>query len=77
MSLGVISIFPIKSMHDGTRDQVCNLCGKAFIHPWTLKLHISSIHEGIKNHKCKICDKSFALKAKMKRHMKTVHRGAE
>ena len=55
------------------KNQICNICGKAFNSKYYLRTHISSVHEGIKNHKCDLCNKEFSLSCTLKKHIRIVH----
>ena len=53
--------------------KICQHCGKEFLAPYRLKLHIQTVHEGRKDHKCDQCGKMFSQNYKLKNHVQTVH----
>ncbi|XP_053695923.1 zinc finger protein 62-like [Sabethes cyaneus] len=54
-------------IHIGKRSHKCNICGKAFLRPTTLKYHLR-LH-GDKIHKCHLCDKKYSVLNYLNRHL--------
>ncbi|EAT39684.1 AAEL008535-PA [Aedes aegypti] len=52
---------------------VCDLCGKEYSRPVTLKEHIANAHTGKPLYQCQFCDKSFFSNATMYAHRKKDH----
>ena len=70
-------IVHIRKVHNikkkiGEKNEICNVCNKAFNRKSRLKLHIESVHEnkrGEKTNICHICTKAFAETTKLKLHI--------
>ncbi|XP_076080826.1 uncharacterized protein LOC143051782 [Mytilus galloprovincialis] len=60
-------------MHTGGNNRTCEICGKNFTVPFSLKRHLM-IHMGIKPHKCNECGKRFTEKQHLESHQR-VHTG--
>ena len=66
------------AIHDEKKVVSCDICGKTFSRPDSLKIHIRAVHEEIKNlknHKCESCDKCFSTLSKLLSHIKVIHEG--
>ena len=61
-----------KQMGHTKKQLVCNVCGKKFVHPRILSLHIKKSH-GEQRVLCSVCKKPFANGECLKEHMK-VHK---
>ena len=74
-------IIHIRKVHNikkktGEKNEICNVCNKAFNRKSRLKLHIESVHEnkrGEKTNICHNCNKAFAETTKLKLHIESVH----
>ena len=62
-------------LHEGVKNNKCELCDKSFSRAGDLKRHINCVHEGLKNHKCDLCDKAFSQPWTLKKHVNSVHEG--
>ena len=51
----------------------CEKCGKDYIYPGCLKVHICQ--NNVRNHKCETCDKAFSQMSHLNDHIKVVHEG--
>ena len=60
-------------MHTGGNNRTCEICGKNFTVPFSLKRHLM-IHMGIKPHRCNECGKRFTEKQHLESHQR-VHTG--
>lgn len=56
--------------HTGERKHVCEVCNKAFLRPFNLKVHMKT-HTGEKPFSCEVCPKKFSQKHVLFAHMKT------
>ena len=63
----------IKVNHEGIKDHVCKICGKAFANKTKLKIHVETVHEGLKKHQCNHCHLAFGQKHELKRHIEKTH----
>ena len=57
-------------VHEGSKNYICETCGKAFSKIRSLDLHMV-IHSGVKNYSCKTCNKQFARKGEVEDHERT------
>ena len=64
----------IRSVHEGERNFSCNMCEKAFWHPFGLKRHINCVHYKKKYASCNNCGKSFSEPAYLKKHKCRIHK---
>ena len=62
-----------RGVHEDTKDNKRNSCGKNFSLPENLKSHFKLFHECQKDHKCEICEKSFVRTRDLKGHIRAVH----
>ena len=62
-----------RGVHEDTKDNKCNSCGKIFSLPENLKSHFKLFHECQKDHKCEICEKSFVRTLDLEGHIRAVH----
>ena len=44
--------------HQGIKDYMCNLCGKAMTQRQSLKKHMITVHDKLKLYKCNFCSKN-------------------
>lgn len=55
------------------RNNVCNICGKAFEKKRDLRGHQAAKHQMQKEHKCEICGKEFSYKRSLTDHIFIIH----
>ena len=67
----------IKWRHEGKKDNICKICGKAFCKPIQLKAHIFEVHEDHPDNKCESCGKTFYHMSKLKEHKLIQHEGGD
>lgn len=51
--------------------RLCEVCGKGFVNPSNLEIHVLSAHQ--EKHSCEQCDKSFQSYNVLKQHMRDTH----
>lgn len=61
----------INISHNKTRNFLCTSCGKRFLTPGELRIHMN-IHLGMKPHVCQDCGKGFSAKYNLRQH-RVVH----
>ena len=59
--------------HQGIKDFVCSLCGKAMTQSQSLKKHMITVHDKLKPFKCNFCTKSYGQSQDVKKHIQRVH----
>ena len=62
-----------ESVHEGTKEHQCLICGKCFKKIGHLKWHKASVHDEKKPFPCTLCPKSFVQSTKLIEHVSTVH----
>ena len=67
----------IKSVHEGIKPFMCNICGYKSALKSGLKRHITSVHEGKKQFHCTFCNIELSSKHKLKHHNLKFHEGAK
>ena len=60
-------------VHSGTKDLICEICGRAFALKSQLKIHIKVVHLKKKEHQCDQCDYAGTLPINLRDHIKAVH----
>uniref|UniRef100_A0ABD2X4N5 C2H2-type domain-containing protein n=1 Tax=Trichogramma kaykai TaxID=54128 RepID=A0ABD2X4N5_9HYME len=77
-----------KTVHEGQKDYVCDVCPKMFTTKHNLTRHRKSSHEGQKDylcdasshqgkkdHLCDVCPKAFTSKQNLTLHVRLIHEG--
>ena len=63
----------MKSVHEGIKDNKCDICGKAFSSKKNIYAHIDIVHKKLQKHKCNKCEKTFKTNHYLKHHTSKVH----
>ena len=65
----------IKEVHEGLKEHVCEMCGRAFSQKGDMKKHYETVHlKQPKLKTCEICGKTFSA-VSLPRHIRQVHEG--
>jgi len=67
----------IRTVHDNSKINRCETCGKNFKLKSHLKRHIISIHRGQRNFSCDICHETFIYPGGLERHKIKNHGSAK
>lgn len=61
-------------MHNGIRNEMCELCGKKFCNKNDVTRHHKTVHLGIKKYVCTVCNKAFSNSSNLESHFR-IHTG--
>ncbi|CAB0037982.1 unnamed protein product [Trichogramma brassicae] len=64
-----------KSIHEGQKGYVCNVCQRTFAQQTNLIRHQRTVHERQRDYECGVCQRKFTLKFNLIVHQRTVHKG--
>ena len=65
----------IETDHVNVAGHACAFCGKQFVRPEVLKVHIRDVHENAgKVYTCEVCHKESKSLNGLRRHMSVYHR---